>query len=105
MGNFGFIVVGMQFLTSAFLLPYLALGSVGLLSIVWSVIGRQDEYGSDLYERYTSFIQLLSIDRVGSSFIVDIIIFALFQCWFIDDDLLRRGVGNSNSDDDIMVVL
>ena len=119
-------VVGMQFLTSAFLLPYLAsrtpenymtrdeksvvvlneldavskvtesrylgpsLAFVGFYSMVWAYIGRQDEFGG-FADRYQSFIDLLSIDRVGSSFIVDLMIFALFQGWFIDDDLQRRG--------------
>jgi len=147
----GPIVIGMQFLTSAFLLPYLftrtserseevlmmmsginndadedvaiaedvmsstpvkkeditgsvqaligewkplgaLLGSVGTVSIFWALYARQSEFGVDWNERYASFIDLLSIDRVGSSFLVDLAIFALFQCWFIDDDLLRRGV-------------
>ena len=34
----------------------------------------------------------MSIDRVGSSFLVDLAIFAAFQGWFVDDDLKRRGV-------------
>jgi ketosteroid isomerase-like protein len=117
------VVVGMQFLTSAFLLPYLAvrstevrtsavhrsetspatqwigenrlwgpaLGSVGVLSILWAFLGRTDDFGSDLAERWSSFVQLLSIDRVGSSFLVDLAIFGLFQGWMVDDDLKRRG--------------
>ena len=124
------IVIGMQFLTSAFLLPYVAtrtpecymthdetsdvvwndldkvstitenrslgptLAFVGFYSIVWAIFGRGDEFGG-FTERYQSFIDLLSIDRVGSSFIVDLIIFALFQGWFIDDDMQRRGVDKS----------
>jgi len=127
---FGPIVIGMQFLTSAFLLPYLALrtsevdfddsdnersivyredisgsiqplvsewkplapflGSVGISSIVWAFIARP-EFGN-LNERYASFCDLLSIDRVGSSFLVDLAIFALFQGSFVDDDMKRRGV-------------
>lgn len=130
------MVVGMQFLTSAFLLPYLAvrsseadstisasstggssvsldelpvvaqiagesralpglMGIVGSGSIAWFFLGRAagGEYGADLSERYSSFIDLLSIDRVGSSFLVDLAIFALFQGWLVDDDLKRRGVG------------
>jgi hypothetical protein len=69
--------------------PILAI--VGSYSIVWAFLGRQNDYGN-LAERWQSFIDLLCIDRVGSSFIVDLIIFALFQGWFVDDDLLRRGV-------------
>ena len=119
------IVIGMQFLTSAFLLPYLALrspepsvnedaivykedirgevqslisewkwlgvfgGTWGLSAILWAFWARYDEYGA-FQERYSSLIDLLSIDRVGSSFVVDLIIFGLFQCWFIDDDMKRR---------------
>lgn len=121
---FGPIVVGMQFLTSTFLLPYLAfrssekneiketifkedigsvqatisewqplgafLGIVGTTSIAWAFLARP-EFG-DLNERFTSFLELLSIDRVGTSFLVDLVIFALFQGWFVDDDMKRRGV-------------
>mmetsp|Transcript_8225 Transcript_8225/g.10118 ORF Transcript_8225/g.10118 Transcript_8225/m.10118 type:complete len:489 (+) Transcript_8225:87-1553(+) len=121
---FGPTVIGMQFLTSAFLLPYLGtrtsekldigevvyqedlsavqltvgenvllgpiLGGVGFMSIVWGLFGRP-EFGG-FQERYASLIDLLSIDRVGSSFIVDLVIFGLFQGWLVDDDLKRRGV-------------
>jgi ketosteroid isomerase-like protein len=119
---FGPMLVGMQFLTSGFLLPYLFtrtvetnyavykedidgdiqrlvgewrplgafLGSVGTASIVWGLFARP-EFGK-FSERYSSFGDLLSIDRVGSSFIVDLVIFAAFQSWFVEDDLKRRGV-------------
>ncbi|KAL7442675.1 hypothetical protein ACHAXH_009855 [Discostella pseudostelligera] len=127
---FGFMLVGMQFLTSGFLLPYLFtrtsesnsmeetmvyqedidgalqqkvaewrplgsfLGGVGALSIVWALFARYDDFGG-FDERYKSFIDLLSIDRVGSSFIVDLVIFALFQSWFVDDDMIRRGIAGT----------
>ena len=118
------IVIGMQFLTSAFFLPYLAfrsseddeiketiykedmgsvqatigewrplgafLGAVGTTSIGWAFLARP-EFG-DFAQRYASFLELLSVDRVGSSFLVDLVIFALFQGWFVDDDMKRRGV-------------
>eukprot|EP00544_Gedaniella_sp_CCMP2646_P004307 CAMPEP_0202492340 /NCGR_PEP_ID=MMETSP1361-20130828/9092_1 /ASSEMBLY_ACC=CAM_ASM_000849 /TAXON_ID=210615 /ORGANISM="Staurosira complex sp., Strain CCMP2646" /LENGTH=565 /DNA_ID=CAMNT_0049122535 /DNA_START=267 /DNA_END=1964 /DNA_ORIENTATION=+ len=116
-------VVGMQFLTSAFLLPYLAtratekknvqvfkedlstparivdspfalgplLGFVGTGSIAWGALARQADFGG-WSERVTSFWQLMSIDRVGSSFLVDLAIFALFQGWLVDDDMRRRGI-------------
>jgi hypothetical protein len=124
-------VIGMQFLTSAFLLPYLTLrsserrpydddnnetasltqaaiadnvaaqigenrilpvvlGCVGTLSLYWALNGRVDEFGVGP-ERWTSFWQLMSIDRVGSSFLVDLAIFGLFQGWLVDDDARRRG--------------
>lgn len=116
------IVVGMQFLTSAFLLPYLATRSpeerqnvqqedlskstqilaesrvlgpamsvVGLGSIAWGLIGRYDAFGG-LVERWTTFGELLSIDRVGSSFLVDLAVFGLFQGWLVDEDKKRRGL-------------
>ena len=119
------IVVGMQFLTSAFLLPYLAtrssedattsdlpltkqdvgtvaqvcespalggaMGLVGILSIGWGLWARASEYGSDILgTRWNSFMELLSIDRVGSSFLVDLAIFAVFQGWLVNDDWQRR---------------
>eukprot|EP00593_Proboscia_inermis_P001172 CAMPEP_0171297456 /NCGR_PEP_ID=MMETSP0816-20121228/6192_1 /TAXON_ID=420281 /ORGANISM="Proboscia inermis, Strain CCAP1064/1" /LENGTH=488 /DNA_ID=CAMNT_0011771733 /DNA_START=45 /DNA_END=1511 /DNA_ORIENTATION=- len=121
------IVIGMQFLTSAFLLPYLfsrtseptessnnmvysddltrvqnivgesrllgpAMSVVGATSIAWAFLARSDEFGSGWDERYSSLIDLLSIDRVGSSFVVDLAIFAIFQGWLVDDDMRRRGV-------------
>ena len=121
---FGPMLVGMQFLTSGFLLPYLfartpeprdapvvyredisgdlqakvaewrplggGLAGVGAASIAWGLLARP-EFG-DFHERCRSFGELLSIDRVGSSFLVDLVIFAAFQGWFVDDDLRRRGV-------------
>jgi len=145
--SFGIMVVGMQFLTSAFLLPYLGirtsevahlttasdssysrkmntgvesieknqesssssflmrlaewkplglvLSSIGSGAIFWSFWGRP-EFGS-ISERYESLQQLLSIDRVGCSFLVDLVIFSLFQGWLIDDDLRRRGIVDLNT--------
>lgn len=122
-------VAGMQFLTSAFLLPYLAtrttesddltkipkdeittpiqvaeskalglsMGFVGTGSIIWGLFARYDDFG-DLATRFASLTDLLSIDRVGSSFLVDLAIFGLFQGWLVDDDVKRRGMDpNSTS--------
>ena len=114
-------VIGMQFLTSAFLLPYLAtrtteietkvslqeleipvvespllgpfLGGLGVTALAWSSLARVDDFGG-WSERVTSFWQLMSIDRVGSSFLVDLAVFAVFQGWLVDDDLKRRGVAD-----------
>lgn len=123
-------VAGMQFLTSAFLLPYLTLrssetagervyiedldtpakivenrwlgpflGTVGAGALTWGAIARASDFGG-LEERMSSFWQLISIDRVGSSFLVDLAIFAAFQGWLVDDDLRRRGV----ADDELSVL-
>jgi hypothetical protein len=110
-------VVGMQFLTSAFLLPYLVTRTsedttgddVGVYqqdlslparlcesrafapflafertcAIGWGLgLGRVEEFGG-FPERWTTFIELLRMDRVGSSFIVDLVIFGLFQPWLV----------------------
>ena len=132
-------VLGMQFLMSAFLLPYLfcrtsersstafyderprsvltrplykeeldrsarvvgewrglgiIMGFVGLMGVYWFFNGRIAEFGPPLWQspkRMQSFMKLLSIDRVGSTFILDLIIFSFFQGWLVDDDWRRRG--------------
>jgi ketosteroid isomerase-like protein len=119
------MVAGMQLLTSAFLLPYLVtrsteskelvfkeelpqpaqlvespilgatMATVGVGSLFWAVFARADEFGN-LSDRTLSFLDLLSIDRVGSSFIVDLVIFGLFQGWLVEDDIQRRA-GDPNS--------
>ena len=117
------MVAGMQFLTSAFLLPYLVTRSVesedtspvfqeeltpvarvterpllapvltvvGTGSILWGILARADLFGG-WDERWPSFLDLLSIDRVGSSFLVDLAVFAAFQGWLVNDDVQRRGM-------------
>ena len=117
------IVGGMQFLTNAFLLPYLVvrapeaeeempiayadleprsalisewrglgplLAIVGTSALRWAATARP-EFG-DLPTRWHSLVELLSADRLGSSFVVDLILFGVFQGWLVDDDLRRRGV-------------
>jgi len=68
--------------------PLLAI--VGIGAVIWGFVARP-EFG-DLSTRWTSLGQLLSGDRLGSSFVVDLVLFAIFQGWLVDDDLLRRGV-------------
>ncbi|CAK0903085.1 unnamed protein product, partial [Prorocentrum cordatum] len=114
-------VIGMQFLTNAFYLPYLVLRTpekegavvyredleptealvsesrllgpllavVGTGAVYWGFFARP-EYG-DVPTRWASLVALLSGDRLGSSFVVDLALFALFQGWLVDDDLRRRG--------------
>lgn len=113
-------VLGMQLLTNAFFLTYLAtrdsekeedvalsdlsqleqlcesralpalLGSVGAFSIAWACLARP-EFGG-LEERLNSLQQLLANDRLGSSFVIDLGLYSLFQGWLVPDDLKRRGV-------------
>ena len=66
------------------------LATVGTVAIGWGVAARP-EFG-DLPTRLASLGQLLSHDRLGSSFVVDLGLFALFQGWLVDDDLRRRGI-------------
>lgn len=120
-------VAGMQLLTNAVLLPYLVtrtsesgkivylddleprealisespllgplLAAVGSLAIGWAAVARP-EFG-DLATRFASLGELLSADRLGSSFVVDLVLFAFFQGWLVDDDLRRRGLDPSDSE-------
>ena len=112
-------IAGMQFLTNAFYLPYLAtrssddgvvtadqlgpleraaeskavpavLAAVGTWSVAWACLARP-EFG-DLAARTDSLAALLGGDRLGSSFVVDLALYAVFQSWLVPDDLKRRGV-------------
>ena len=111
----------MQFLTSAFLLPYLArtqstetdnfvvilqdldlpiveskivspfLEVVGVCSLGRGSLACATDFGG-WNDRVSSFWDLMSINQVGSSFLVDLVIFELFQGWLVDDNLKRCGV-------------
>ena len=122
-GSMAPVAAGMQFLTNAFLLPYLVvrapepadappvayedldpteamvsesralpvvLAAVGTAAVAWGCAARP-EFG-DLPTRLASLGALLADDRLGSSFVVDLVLFGLFQGWLVDDDLRRRGV-------------
>jgi hypothetical protein len=67
-------------------------GSVGLLSIAWICLGRAgaDAGFATLDARWASFVDMMTHDRLGFSFVVDLTYFALFQGWLISDDLARR---------------
>ena len=114
-------LAGMQLLTNACYLPYLAtrtaedgavvyaddvaddparffearalgplLAAVGTFAVGWGALARP-EFGG-LAERTASLVELLSHDRLGSSFVVDLVLFSLYQGWLVDDDCRRRGV-------------
>merc|ERR1712086_556264 len=68
---------------------------VGTLAVWWGFNGRP-EFG-DFGTRYASLITLLSGDRLATSFVVDLVLFALFQGWLVDDDLRRRTGGDIES--------
>lgn len=70
------------------ILPFL-FGVVGVVSIVWSVLGR-NEFG-DLSQRLASFADIAGHDRLTIAFVVDAIYYSLFQGWLVDDDARRRG--------------
>lgn len=120
------VIAGMQFLTNAVLLPYLVvrspeedklayaedlapverlvgewkglgplLAAVGTGAVAWGCVARP-EFG-DLATRWGSLLELLSADRLASSFVVDLVLFAFFQGWLVDDDLRRRGVAKEDA--------
>ena len=68
----------------------LLLAAVGTWSVAWGVAARP-EFG-DLAERTRTLGDLLAGDRLGSSFVVDLGLYAAFQSWLVPDDLKRRGV-------------
>mmetsp|Transcript_78441 Transcript_78441/g.197050 ORF Transcript_78441/g.197050 Transcript_78441/m.197050 type:complete len:483 (-) Transcript_78441:71-1519(-) len=72
--------------------PVLAV--VGAGSVCWGFWARP-EFG-DLPTRWASLCTFLSGDRLGSSFVVDLVLFAIFQGWLVDDDLRRRGVAKDD---------
>jgi len=57
-------------------------GAWGALAIGWGLWARSDQWqfgGSAFTARLASLTDLLSTDRVGTSFVVDLVLFALFQ--------------------------
>ncbi|KAG0613013.1 hypothetical protein M758_6G069700 [Ceratodon purpureus] len=61
--------------------------AVGLLSIVWFVIGRPTEGFGDLAERWSYWIDTVSKDRPTYAFIWDLCCYTVFQPWLIGDNL------------------
>lgn len=115
-------VAGMQFLTNAFYLSYLVtrpsendnailpaardtlsplerlaesrllpllFTCVAIASLAWSLYARPDAFP----DRFSSFQDIIRNDRLSASFIVDLVLYSLFQAWLVPDDLKRRGVG------------
>lgn len=109
-------LLGTTFLTNVFYLPWLALRSpttapidsplsplergaesrvwptlllaVAITAGAWAVGGRP---GFDAgVNRWADFRDLLGRDRLAYSFMVDVIVFWLFQGWLVADDMARR---------------
>lgn len=59
-----------------------------ILCLVWGIEGRP-EFG-DLPTRWGSFGELIKGDRLGFSFVVDLVYFAAFQGWLVSSDASRR---------------
>ena len=83
--------------TESMVLPLL-FGTVGAVSIYWGLFGRIDEGYADFATRSSSFVDMMSTDRLGFSFVIDLLYFSLFQGWLIKDDLLRRGSSSEEID-------
>lgn len=71
------------------------LGALGLYCLYWAVCGREALYG-DLSARTSSLWQLVSTDRLSFSLVVDLVLFAAFQGWLIEDDLELRVPSSRN---------
>jgi hypothetical protein len=74
----------------------LLFGSIGILSIYWGLFGRVDQGYTDFASRLSSYSTMMSSDRLGFSFVIDLVYFTLFQGWLINDDLSRRGLSNAD---------
>lgn len=72
-------------------------GTVGIISIVWALCGRYDQGYVDIASRIASFTNIMQTDRLGFSFVVDLIYFSFFQGWLVDDDIKRRSEQRSGS--------
>jgi hypothetical protein len=109
-------LIGTAFLTNLFFLPWLGLRQpnpqvpttplsfsekigesrifpsvlavVFVVSLVWGVFARP-EYG-DLITRWEALLNLLFTDRLAYSFLIDMLVFWLFQSWLVKDDMARR---------------
>lgn len=66
----------------------LVLATVALASVGWAVWARP-EFG-DLPNRWRVLRQLLESDRLAYSFLLDLLVFWLFQSWLVTDDMARR---------------
>ncbi|MGG6294591.1 hypothetical protein ACQ4M4_09210 [Leptolyngbya sp. AN02str] len=113
-------LVGTAFLTNVFYLPWLALRhpngdavslplsrlerlgegrglpialmGVAIASFVWAGVGRP-EFGS-LAQRWQSVVELVGSDRLAYSFVMDLLVFWVFQAALVGDDMARRGWKN-----------
>jgi hypothetical protein len=74
----------------------LLFGTVGIISIAWGLYGRMDQY-SDISTRIESFTSMMNTDRLGFSFVIDLLYFTVFQGWLVNDDLLKRGFSAQES--------
>lgn len=75
-----------------------AFGVVGAVAIYWGVFGRVGEGYSEIATRIESFTTMMQTDRLGFSFVVDLLYFSIFQGWLISDDLSRRGFSADESE-------
>merc|ERR1711908_6358 len=71
------------------LLPII-LTLIGTYAIYWGLEARPEIIDPNLNERWTAFVNIVSKDRLTSSFVVDCVLFGFFQGWLINDDMKRR---------------
>ena len=80
----------------------LLFGSVGIIALYWFFFGRIDEGYADMASRTASFLDMMSTDRLGFSFVIDLLYFSLFQGWLIKDDLVRRGQSSQDANNSVL---
>lgn len=72
-------------------LPLTIFGVV-LVSIIWALWGRP-EFGG-FQARWLALAELVNTDRLAYSFVIDGVVFTLFQSWLVGNDMARRGWRN-----------
>lgn len=79
------------------------LTTVFTASIAWGLFARPDFGGFD--ERFASLGTLLSQDRLGFSFLIDLVYFSVFQSWLVDDDVERREWESKTEEKDALITI
>lgn len=73
-------------------------GAVAALSLVWFSFGRAGEgYGDGVPERWAFFVDYIGTNRLAYAFVVDIVLYSLFQAWLVSSVLQRRDAGAGSS--------
>eukprot|EP00850_Spirogloea_muscicola_P018263 SM000165S02224 [mRNA] locus=s165:318859:321054:- [translate_table: standard] len=60
-------------------------GVIGIISVTWAIFLRSSEQFGGPAERLSYFLEYLATDRTAYAFIWDLVLYSLFQAWFVLD--------------------